>query len=192
MKFKKLMILCIILLVIQLAGLVYSQKETIKTHYPFNQLNKGDLTTYELNSAENSPDNNNIIVSLFSDKPKEKDSPYDRIGEDNIHVYNDRIVIDLKDAEWASFTDTNSMDPVIDDGANALQIIPRSADEIHVGDIISYDSEYADGTIIHRVIEKGEDDEGIFFRAKGDNNPDKDPGKIRFNQTKRVLVAIIY
>jgi len=132
-----------------------------------------------------------IPLSLFQDGI-EKNSPGDWIKEDQIKVYNDRIIIDLKDAEWASFTDTNSMDPIIDETANAIEIIPKSADDIHVGDIISYKSDYADGTIIHRIIKIGSDEEGWYCIVKGDNNQSPDPGKIRFKQIKRVLVAIIY
>ena len=130
-------------------------------------------------------------LSLFQDGI-EKDSPSDWIKEDQIKVYNDRVIIDLKDAEWASFTNTNSMDPIIDETANAIEIIPKSADNINVGDIISYKSDYADGTIIHRIIKISSDEEGWYCIVKGDNNQVPDPGKIRFNQIKRVLVAIIY
>jgi len=122
----------------------------------------------------------------------EQASPADRIKEDQIHVYPNRIVIDLPDAEWASFTDTNSMDPVLDAGANAIELVPKSADQIHVGDIVSYESLYATGTIIHRVVEIGNDTDGWYCRMKGDNLQDMDPGKVRFSQIKRVVVAIIY
>ncbi|MBA3064133.1 hypothetical protein FP803_01715 [Candidatus Woesearchaeota archaeon] len=130
-------------------------------------------------------------LSLFQDGV-EKDSPGDWIKEDQIKVYNDKIIVNLKDAEWASFTDTNSMDPVLDETANAIQIIPKSTDDIRVGDILSYKSDYADGTIIHRIIKISSDEEGWYCIVKGDNNQSPDPGKIRFNQIKRVLVAIIY
>jgi len=130
-------------------------------------------------------------LSLFQDGI-EKDSPGDWIKEDQIKVYNDKVIINLKDAEWASFTNTNSMDPVLDEKANAIEIIPKSSDNIHVGDIISYNSDYADGTIIHRIIKIGSDEEGWYCIVKGNNNQSPDPGKIRFNQIKRVLVAIIY
>lgn len=130
-------------------------------------------------------------LSLFQEGV-ERDSPSDWIKEDQIKVYNDKVIINLRDAEWASFTDTNSMDPLIDEKANAIEIIPKSVDDIHVGDIISYKSDYADGTIIHRVIKIGNDDKGWYCIVKGDNNQSPDPGKIRFNQIKRILVAIIY
>jgi len=130
-------------------------------------------------------------LSLFQDGI-EKNSPSNWISEDQIKVYNDRVIIELKDAEWASFTNTNSMDPIIDETANAIEIIPKSTDNIHVGDIISYKSNYADGTIIHRIIKIGSDEKGWYCIVKGDNNQSPDPGKIRFNQIKRILVAIIY
>jgi hypothetical protein len=123
---------------------------------------------------------------------KERISPYDRISENQIHVYNDRIVIDLQNAEWASFTDTNSMDPVIDKGANAIQIVPHSPDDIHLGDIVSYKSSLVSGTIIHRVVKIGQDSEGWYAILKGDNLSQEDPEKVRFDQVQRVVVAIIY
>ena len=122
----------------------------------------------------------------------EQVSPYDWISEGKITVNKDKVIIDLENAVWSKFTDTNSMDPVIDKGANAIQIIPKDISDVHVGDIVSYDSKYADGTIIHRVIEIGYDDKGWYCIMKGDNNKNQDPGKVRFNQIKRITVAIIY
>ncbi len=123
---------------------------------------------------------------------KELPSPRDRIDEKQIHVLKDKVVIDIENPEWSSFTDTNSMDPVIDKGANAIHIVPEKPEDIVVGDIVAYKSKYADGTFIHRVTGIGFDDEGIYYILKGDNNPSTDPGKVRFDQIERVLVAIIY
>jgi len=119
-------------------------------------------------------------------------SPNDWVKESQIGVYSNQVILDIKDAQWATFTDTHSMEPVISARANAIEIVPKSADEIKVGDIASYQSLYADGTIIHRVIEKNTDADGAYFIMKGDNNPSPDPGKIRFSQIKRVVVAIVY
>jgi signal peptidase I len=119
-------------------------------------------------------------------------SPNDWIQEKQILVYSQQIVLDLKDAQWATFTDTHSMEPVLSSRANAIEIVPESPDQIKVGDIVSYVSDYADGYIIHRVIYKGTDDDGVYFIMKGDNNPDPDPGRIRFDQIQRVVVAIVY
>lgn len=119
-------------------------------------------------------------------------SPQDRISESQIHVMSDRIVIEIQGAKWSKFTDTKSMDPVLDSGANGIHIVPGSPDEIHVGDVVAYRSYYMAGTVIHRVVQKGEDEQGVYFILKGDNNPRADPGRVRFEQIERVLVAIIY
>ena len=132
------------------------------------------------------------FIDRYFFKNKEINSPSDWIVQQQIHLYDDKVVIDLENPQWAVFTDTNSMDPVLDAGAHAIEIVPESPEQINVGDIVSYNSDYADGTIIHRVIDIGNDEEGWFCRMKGDNNPFEDPGKIRFDQVRRVLVAIIY
>lgn len=119
-------------------------------------------------------------------------SPEDYISEDDIHVLSDKVVIDIDNPQWARFTDTNSMDPVLDYGTNAIQIIPQTPDQIKIGDIISYQLHGSDSVIIHRVISKGIDDEGDYFVLKGDNNAQSDPNNVRFSQIKRKVVALIY
>ena len=84
------------------------------------------------------------------------------------------------------------MDPVFDYGSNAIEIKPQSPEQIHVGDIVSYNSKYASGSIIHRVIEINQDEDGWYCLMKGDNNPYRDPEKVRFEQVQRLVVAIIY
>jgi hypothetical protein len=143
--------------------------------------------SYELKLTQDQTNNlNPTIVS------KEQNNPKDRIKESQIHVYDNTVVIEINDPEWSTFTDTNSMDPVIDKGANAIHIVPKYEDDLEIGDIVAYESKYAKGTIIHRIIDIKYDEEGKYFILKGDNNPKEDPGKIRFSQIKRVLVAIIY
>lgn len=119
-------------------------------------------------------------------------APSDHVPEEKIHVYNDKIIIEIEDAAWARFTDTNSMLPVIDTGANSIEITPESAEQVHVGDIISYKSKFADGIIIHRVVEVGQDADGWFCKVKGDSLKQEDPGKIRFSQIVGIVVGIIY
>ena len=133
-------------------------------------------------------------VNKFSLSPisEEKPSPSERITENQIHVYKNQVLIDIENPEWATFTDTNSMDPVFDKGSYAIEIVPKTPSEIQVGDIASYKSIYSDGTIIHRVIETGQDENGWYAKFKGDNNADADPEKVRFSQIQRVVVAIIY
>ncbi len=122
----------------------------------------------------------------------ERQSPSDHIKEEQIHVYDDRIVLDITDATWASFTDTNSMDPYLDAESNSIEIKPKSVVDIEEGDIISYHSGITGDLVVHRVIRKGIDSNGTYFIVQGDNNPSRDPEKIRFNQVHGVLVGIIY
>jgi signal peptidase I len=131
-------------------------------------------------------------ASYYQESTFEKISPSDWIKESQIKVYDNRIIIDLENAEWAKFTDTNSMDPVIDSNANAIEIVPKSYKEIQPGDIVSYEIENVEGIIIHRVVETGFDEKGWFAVTKGDNLENNDPFKIRFSNIKRVVVAIIY
>lgn len=117
-------------------------------------------------------------------------SPSDWVKEEQIKVYHDKIILDVPNAIWSSFTDTNSMDPLIDVNSNAIEIKPENPEQIKVGDVISYQSPY--GVLIHRVVEKGEDESGIYYLTKGDNNTFTDPSKIRFEEIEGVVVAVIY
>ncbi len=128
----------------------------------------------------------------YGSSGNERISPHDWISENDIYVFDDRVIIDVDNAKWATFTDTNSMDPVLDYGSNAIEIVPESEDDIHVGDIVAYRSDVADSHIIHRVIEIGSDDLGKYYVMKGDNNTKVDPEKVRFEQINRIVVAIIY
>ena len=128
----------------------------------------------------------------FTLKSPELESPSDHIQENQIKVYQDRIEIDLENAMWARFTDTNSMDPLFDAEANTIEIQPEKPLDINVGDIISYTPRNSDSLIVHRVVEIGYDNKGWYAVAKGDNLAQPDPEKIRFEQVHGILVAIIY
>ena len=128
--------------------------------------------------------------SLFT--AREVSSPSDHISKDKIHVYDDRIVIDLKGAQWAEFTDSNSMDPILDAEANSFEITPSTTGDINVGDIISYKPDNYNGLIVHRVIDIGSDSKGWFAVVKGDNLRAPDAEKVRFSQINGLLVGIIY
>jgi len=134
----------------------------------------------------------NTQSTLGDNRTDEVPSPSSWITDKQIGVYSKSVILDVQDPQWATFTDTHSMEPVISSRSYAIEVVPESADQINVGDIVSYNSKYADGTIIHRVIQKSSDADGIYFIVKGDNNPTQDPGKIRFDQIQRVVVAIIY
>ena len=169
-----------------LSNVVYSSYSSLESKIPVT------TTTYVIANEKTLQQEDSFLTQILGITNEEKASPYDRIPEQKIIIEDDKVVINIDNAQWSRFTDTNSMDPVIDQGANAIQIIPKSPDEIYVGDIVSYKSDYSDGIIIHRVIETGYDNEGWYCLLKGDNNNRVDPGKIRFSQIQRVVIAIIY
>jgi signal peptidase I len=118
-------------------------------------------------------------------------SPDDHIREDQIIVTNEQVILLIEDAIWSSFTDTNSMDPLLDYGSNGIEIVPESVEDITVGDVISYRSTTG-GIVIHRVIDIASDEEGIYYIMKGDNNPTADAQKVRFEDVQGILVAVVY
>lgn len=134
--------------------------------------------------------NPEVISGLFlSEDRKTLSAPYDFIKEEQIVTYKDRIVLEIEDYSLSRYAPSKSMVPVLDYGATGIGIKPKSEDELHIGDIITFRQD--DDLIVHRIVEKGIDKDGWFFITKGDNNNITD-GKIRFSQIDSVLVALIY
>jgi len=123
---------------------------------------------------------------------KELISPHDRVGEDDVYIFQNQIIIDISDAYGAIYADTNSMDPVLDDGAIGLEIIPTSEQDIFVGDIVTFRSSWSNSLIVHRVIMVGQDDQGWYCVTKGDNSIFTDPGKLRFEDIEYLLIGVLY
>ncbi len=133
------------------------------------------------------------LPASLTGRATERPSAGDHLTERQIAVYQDRVILDVQDAIYARFGDTNSMDPVLDAEANAIEIRPESDEDVSEGDIIAYSNACTDGaTIIHRVLTKGEDQLGAYYIAKGDNNAEADPCKVRLDEITGVVVAIIY
>ncbi len=126
-----------------------------------------------------------------SDGPIERPSPSDWVQESQIEMRQDGVFIHLNNPQWAILADTNSMDPVFDQGSHLIQVFPTSQSQIHEGDIISYNAPLG-FSIVHRVIEIGNDEDGWYAITKGDNNPGPDPWKIRYDWVTRVTVMIVY
>jgi len=166
-----------------LLGFLISNAYTI---YSFGLINNAD-SFFHFNSL-----NTQKLQSLESKISKDKPSPSNWIKESQISVHEDEVILKIKNPKWAVFTDTKSMDPVIDSTSKAIEIVPESIKDIHVGDIVAYKSAYMDGVVAHRVIETGQDGNGWYAKLKGDNNPSEDPEKVRFSNIRRVVVAIIY
>ncbi|MDD3993611.1 MAG: hypothetical protein PHX15_00225 [Candidatus Nanoarchaeia archaeon] len=116
-------------------------------------------------------------------------SPSNWLNKENIMVYNDKIVIYVDNASLSSYQPTGSMRPLLDSGANGIRIKPKSVQEINNGDIISFRKNGM--LIVHRVVDKGVDSEGIYFITKGDNNNYSD-GKVRFEDIEYITIGILY
>lgn len=133
-----------------------------------------------------------IIVEEKKANGEEKQSPADRIQDSDINVFANSVRVDIKNAKWRTYIDSNSMDPLIDEGTTTIEIKPKNADEIKVGDIIAYNVEGYDYAFVHRVIEIGNDENGVYFVTKGDNYWKDDPYKVRFEDIEGVVVGILY
>ncbi|MCS7134544.1 MAG: hypothetical protein NZ889_01650 [Candidatus Pacearchaeota archaeon] len=130
-----------------------------------------------------------LTFGFLSTLALERKSPNEKIEEEKILVFDDKVVINVKGAKLVSYSNTNSMDPLLDENAKGIEIKPSAPEQIKVGDIISYKK--GKEIISHRVVEVGKDEKGWFCKTKGDNNLFLD-GKIRFEQIVGVLVIVIY
>ena len=117
------------------------------------------------------------------------ETPGDWIQENQIHVYENAIVIDVEGASLGKYAATGSMNPVLNQYSNGIRIVPKSEEQIGIGDIITFEQD--NQFIIHRVIDKGEDKDGVYFITKGDNNNITD-GKIRFQDIKYVTIGMLW
>lgn len=117
------------------------------------------------------------------------EAPSDWIKESQIHVYKNAIVIDVEEGSLARYAPTGSMLPVLNEDSNGIRIVPKSENNINIGDIITFEQ---DGQlIVHRVVEIGQDEQGKYFITKGDSNNITD-GKIRFEDIKYVTIGILW
>lgn len=119
----------------------------------------------------------------------ERASPSDWIKEDQIIIEDDQIIIKIDKALISRFSNTNSMDPVLDENSNGIEIVAESPEQLKAGDLITY--ELDNDLVIHRIIEIGYDDEGWFCITKGDNNRAADE-KVRFSQIRYITIGILY
>ena len=123
---------------------------------------------------------------------KERSAPYDRVKNSNIRIFDDKIVVYINNPYLVKFTDTHSMEPLINKKSTGLEIVPKSSSEIKIGDVISYAPKEGDEVIVHRVVKIDYDAQGWYAITKGDNAPYSDPEKVRFGQVKRILVGVLY
>jgi len=138
-----------------------------------------------------------LIFSLFStgiEKPLGigfsttiNNAPGNWIKINQIQITGDSILINIPNASISSYAPTGSMKPTFDQYSNGIRIIPSSAEQIDVGDIVTFGAD----NIVHRVVEKGIDEEGYWFVTKGDNNQVSDE-QIRFDDIRYVTIGVLY
>lgn len=109
------------------------------------------------------------------------------ISAENIAVDGDRIIITLKNASLSTFASTSSMLPILNHNTKAIEIAPK---KLNIGDIVSYKE--GSEIIVHRIVDIGSDDVGIYYITKGDNNNVVDQNKVRFDDIKGKVVMLIY
>ena len=126
---------------------------------------------------------------FFNSSNYVSDAPSDWVNEKDITVFEDMIILKIPNSSISNYAPTGSMKPLFDEGANGIRIIPKSEGSIKVGDIVSFRKE--DKLIVHRVVDKGIDEKGVYFITRGDNN-DLDDGKIRFDEIEFITVGVIW
>ncbi len=135
------------------------------------------------------------FLRLFYSTPtlSEVQSPKIRINEGDVNILGDSVIFNgLKQGSViAKIMNTNSMDPVFDNGM-LLVLEPTNFTELIAGDIISYwNSKNLQAEWTHRIESMGIDMKGWYCIPKGDNNLFSD-GKIRASQVTHVVRAIIW
>lgn len=113
----------------------------------------------------------------------------DYIKENNIHINNNSVCIDIENPSISRYAATGSMQPTLDENANGIRIPVNNSKDIKLGDIITFKRD--DDFIIHRVIEIGYDSIGWYCITRGDYNVIND-GKIRLNEISSKTIMIIY
>lgn len=130
----------------------------------------------------------NSMTLLGSDKGV-LSAPSDYVNEEDIVILGDKVILKIENATLSSYMDSGSMAPVLDKGANGIRVVPSVEDDVEVGDIVSF--RMNGFLVVHRVVGKGFDEDGVWFDVKGDANLVGD-GRIRFEDIEYKTVGVIY
>jgi signal peptidase I len=129
------------------------------------------------------------IPLAFALNDTEIKAPSNWINEKDINIYDNAVVINIKGASLSKYAPTGSMLPLLDENSNGIRIVPKSEQDIKIGDIITY--ERNEELIVHRIIKKGTDEKGTWFITKGDNNEAADE-KIRYEDIRYKTIGILW
>ena len=142
-----------------------------------------------------------MFREIFSSEAEEqpwatvdKPSPRDIIPQKDIKYIKGTKKIEISNIPptiWlTTVRDTNSMDGCIDHGHTCILTDNFDPRELAVGDVVVYWSGTQD--IIHRIVEIGTDEEGRYYRLKGDNCYAIDPYLVRGKHIRWLLLGVIY
>lgn len=121
-------------------------------------------------------------------------SPCKKLDKKTIGFFSEKIIMNMTGINYtySSVWGTGSMLPFISKDSITLGMVLDNKTQICVGDIISYLPENESIEILHQIVGVGEDDKGLYYTAKGYNYKTKDKEKIRREQIKKVVFAVVY
>jgi signal peptidase I len=133
------------------------------------------------------------FVEETPEKPaQELPNPRERVQQAQIQVNENNVVLNVKNVYWGYMIESNSMDPLLDNGTTILTVKPQSEKDIQIGDIIVFKTNLTEYNVVHRVVDINVDADGLYYLTKGDNNPEADPLKVRFQQIISIVIGILY
>ena len=144
------------------------------------------------------------FLNLFKKKPDyEMPSPKKRALDAWVRLADEQdgtttlTVKGLKHYSYVtSVPNTNSMEPLIDEGVLVVNEPVDSVSDLIIGDVITYERppEFGGGHIIHTIVNISKDSKGWFCETQAANPKitAKDPYKVRANWVKYVLRSIIW
>lgn len=151
-------------------------------------------------------------ISKVISATRERPSPSDILpvkallkSYSNINIDLTQLVIPFKKAPrvWIPrILGTKSMDPVFDAGNNNFLIAGDGPEEMKIlrdwletqppGNVVVYRRKVDGRLIIHRIVGKDFDEQGIKYTFRGDNNGRNDPIKVRSDHIEWISIGTIY
>ena len=117
-------------------------------------------------------------------------TPY--VDDHLLDVTDSSLIINLSEVRLVQYADTGSMEPLLFEGATGIEVPVNSFKDLHVGDIVSYQADWIEGLVTHRIVAQEQDGEGMYYTLKGDANSADDLGMVRFSQIKFKLIGVLY
>ena len=133
-------------------------------------------------------------------------SECNKVKNGNIRVYDDKVII-TKDLYKVHtfFKRMESMYPTITE--SSIVLYSTNISEICVGDIVIYNitetcteeeikktfkSPEGVELVLHRIVEEGIDENGVYYITKGDGNKINDPCKVHADNINAIVVGVFY